>query len=100
LHGKTRAEEAIVERHIPERHGARGGMPDCLTELEILEKIAQARFGGRQRTHKSTPFSSARPFSQKREPNASFQQRETDEDVFGPCDSGGSALKTLLEDIL
>src|SRR5262245_42882025 len=40
LYGKTRAEQAIVERHIPHRDGARNGVVDHLADVEVFKEIA------------------------------------------------------------
>jgi hypothetical protein len=63
-------------------------VPDLLAEAEVFEEIARAGLGGGlgRITHKTGSFGGgcpARPFSQNREPNASFAQRETDEGVCG-----------------
>src|SRR5438876_570418 len=42
LHGKTRTEQAIVERDVPDRDGARNGMLDHLADVKVFEKVAVA----------------------------------------------------------
>src|ERR1700730_157432 len=42
LHGKTRTEQAIVERDVPDRDGARNGMLDHLAAVEVFVKVAVA----------------------------------------------------------
>src|SRR6516165_1267183 len=42
LHGKTRAKQAIVERDVADRDGARNGMLDHLADVEVFEKVAAA----------------------------------------------------------
>src|SRR5260370_180815 len=42
LHGKTRTEEAIVERDVPDRDGARNGVLDHLADVKVFEKVAVA----------------------------------------------------------
>ena len=45
LHGKARAEQAVVKRHVADRDRARRGVADVLAETEILEKIAWIGLG-------------------------------------------------------
>jgi hypothetical protein len=54
LDRKARTEQPVIERHIAESDGARGGVADLLTETKILEEIA--RTGLRGRAHKFTPL--------------------------------------------
>src|SRR5215468_960575 len=42
LHGKTRTEQAIVERDVPDRDGARNGMLNHLADVEVFEKVTVA----------------------------------------------------------
>jgi hypothetical protein len=52
LDRKTRTKQPVVKRDVTERHGARRGVPDRLTEPKILEEVASDGFGGRGRAHK------------------------------------------------
>ena len=74
LHRETRAEQAIIERDVAERDGARRGVADHLAELEVLEEIAGIgfRFGahGSQAPSAGIP---ALPFSQNGGPKASAE---------------------------
>src|SRR5262249_52829148 len=40
LHGKTRAEQAVIERHVPDRDGASNGLLDHLADAEVFKEIA------------------------------------------------------------
>src|SRR5262249_21979171 len=40
LHGKTRTEQAVVERHVPHRDGAGNGVLDHLADAEVFKEIA------------------------------------------------------------
>src|SRR5207247_10301869 len=42
LHGKTRTEQAIVERDVPDRDGARNALLDHLADVKVFEKVAVA----------------------------------------------------------
>ena len=101
LHGKARPEQAVIERHIAEGHRARGGVANLKAEAEVLEKIAGVGLGDARLAQRCGSFirsGPAWPFSQNREPNARLRQRETDEDVFSPRDSGWIAKFIPQED--
>jgi hypothetical protein len=82
LNRKTWPEQPVVDGNVADGDGSRRGVTDLLAEPEILEKIAGAGLeGGRAHWGSYNGIYPAPPFSQNREANASFLQREADEDV-------------------